>query len=188
MSSGIYKIENKLNGKVYIGSAVNFTKRFRCHISTLNSKKHKNDKLQKAWNKYGENNFNFILVLTCTVEELLMFEQIIINTFNSVTCGYNIAPVAGNSFGTKHTEETKQKMKKAWELRRLTPKKPMSEEVKLKISESKKGKKRKPFTEEAKKNMSLSRMGNKNRLGIPHTEETKQKMKLLRNIKKENTI
>ena len=109
-----------------------------------------------------------------------------IDYYDAVKNGYNIAPIAGSGLGRKHREETKEKMKKAWELRRLKPKKPISEETKRKISESKIGKKRKPFTEEARKNMSLSRMGNKNRLGIPHTEETKAKMKLIRLQKKES--
>ena len=186
MKSGIYKITNLQTNKVYIGSAVNFIKRFRCHVSTLKSKTHKNDKLQKSFDLHGEENFEFKILIECAIDDLIMYEQLIINHYDAVKNGYNICPIAGNGFGRKHKEETKEKMKKAWEIRRLKPKKPMSEDTKRKISESKIGKKRKPFTDIAKKNMSISRMGNKNRLGIPHTEETKEKMKLSRLLKKEN--
>lgn len=32
MESGIYKIENTVNGKIYVGSAVDFGKRFGQHV------------------------------------------------------------------------------------------------------------------------------------------------------------
>ena len=183
--TGIYEIKNLVTGKSYIGSAVNFVKRKRCHISTLQSGTHRNDKLQKSFNKHGIGCLEFKLILICSEKDLLMYEQLIIDYKDSVKNGYNILPTAGNRYGRKHSEETKLKMKAAWDARRLKPKKPVSEETKKKISDSKIGKKRKPFTDEAKQNMSKARIGNKNRLGIPHTEETKAKMKKTRNIKKE---
>lgn len=185
MSSGIYKITNTVNGKFYIGSAVSFIKRKRCHLSTLRSGKHRNEKLQRAFFKYGEDAFVFSLILKCNVDDLLFYEQLIIDALNPIKNGYNICPEAGNWSGRKHSEETKKKMKDAWKERRKKPRNPMSEEAREKIRLSKLGKKRKPFTDEAKKNMSMARIGNKNRLGIPHTEETKLKMKLIREQKKE---
>ena len=189
MKSGIYKIENLTNAKVYIGSTVNIENRVSSHLSTLKSKTHKNDKLQKSFNKHGIDNFEFKVLIECAPEHLLMYEQVIIDFYDAVKNGYNINPIAGICMlGKKHTEESKQKMRDAWAKRKGLPKKKFSEETKLKISESKKGKKRKPFTEEAKKNMSLSKVGNKNRLGIPHTEEAKEKMKLTRNLKKKGNL
>lgn len=185
MSSGIYKITNTINGKFYIGSAVSFIKRKRCHLSALRGGSHRNEKLQRAFYKYGEEAFDFSLILKCNVDDLLFYEQLIIDALNPVKNGYNICPEAGNWLGRKHSEETKKKMKAAWEERRKKPRPPISQEAREKIRQSKLGKKRKPFTEEAKKNMSIARMGNKNRLGIPHTEEAKLKMKLTRNKKGE---
>jgi group I intron endonuclease len=182
--SGIYKITCSANGRFYIGSAANLLFRKRSHISSLKKGGHKNSKLQRAWNKYGESCFSFKTILVCDINNLLMYEQIIIDGFDAVKNGFNICPIAGSGFGRTHSEETKAKMKEAWEKRRLAPFPPVSEEARRKISESKLGKKRKPFTEEARKNMSLSRMGNKNRLGIPHTEETKAKMKAIQQMKK----
>ena len=59
MVSGIYLIENTVNGKVYVGSAVNFNERFRVHNYYLSRGSHHSPKLQYAWNKYGEKSFTF---------------------------------------------------------------------------------------------------------------------------------
>ena len=85
--------------------------------------------------------------------------------------------IAGSCLNRKHSEESKAKMRASWAARKGIPKKNVSDETKRKISESKIGKKRKPFTDKTIKNMSLSKIGNKNRLGIPHTQEAKNKMK-----------
>ena len=50
MTCGIYKIENKENGKVYIGSSKNIEKRWEAHEVGLKNKRHHNAKLQHAWN------------------------------------------------------------------------------------------------------------------------------------------
>ena len=55
---GIYKIENKVNGKVYIGQSIDIEKRWKSHISYLNKGIHRNKHLQSAWDKYGEGNFD----------------------------------------------------------------------------------------------------------------------------------
>lgn len=52
--SGIYGIFNLVNGKVYIGSAINLKKRFSDHKGRLQKQKHRNGYLQNAWNKYRE--------------------------------------------------------------------------------------------------------------------------------------
>jgi len=56
---GIYKIENKVNKMIYIGSTTNFDNRKRKHIDDLKNGAHCNFKLQNDYDKYGENNFNF---------------------------------------------------------------------------------------------------------------------------------
>jgi group I intron endonuclease len=59
---GIYKIINKLDNKYYVGSSINIERRWKAHLSSLKKNTHKNDKLQNAWNKYGEESFLFIVV------------------------------------------------------------------------------------------------------------------------------
>lgn len=77
--SGIYKIINKVNGKYYVGSSLHIKSRWRCHKSTLRRNIHRNDYLQRAWNKDGKENFNFVLVehldKKITLKELLIIEQ-----------------------------------------------------------------------------------------------------------------
>lgn len=56
---GIYKIENKVNGKVYIGESLDIERRWGEHIESLNNQMHDNWMLQQDWNTYGEDNFSF---------------------------------------------------------------------------------------------------------------------------------
>ena len=72
---GIYRIVNKSNGKFYVGSSVDVMKRWREHRRLLNNNKHHSALLQHSWNKYGENNFEFILVEKCSRTILISLEQ-----------------------------------------------------------------------------------------------------------------
>lgn len=67
----IYKIQNSINGKFYVGSTGNLYERTRCHRNRLRRGKHHCKHLQAAWNKYGEDAFVFIVVEKVSSEELL---------------------------------------------------------------------------------------------------------------------
>ena len=73
--TGIYKIKNIVNNKVYIGSAVNLYIRWHNHKSQLNKKKHHSIKLQRAWNKHNELSFVFEIIEECEKEKLIEREQ-----------------------------------------------------------------------------------------------------------------
>jgi group I intron endonuclease len=111
--SGIYKIINKVNGKYYVGSSKNIQKRLNTHLTHLNGNYHFNDHLQYAWNKYGKENFNFIIVelfgVNISSHELLLIEQkyldIAINEQNEC---YNLRFIAGG--GGNLSEYTRKKM------------------------------------------------------------------------------
>ena len=60
--SGIYKIINKFNGRIYIGSAKRFIERWKSHTSSLRTQKHSNKFLQADFNKCGEDAFVFEVV------------------------------------------------------------------------------------------------------------------------------
>ena len=57
--SGIYKIVNTVNGKKYVGSAVDIKRRWQAHKLRLRKNNHHSPKLQNAWNKHGESSFTF---------------------------------------------------------------------------------------------------------------------------------
>jgi len=112
LNSGIYKILNLVNGKFYIGSAVNFTVRFNTHRKLLNKGAHKNKHLQAAYTKHGADNFEFHILEYCDLDKLLEREQFY---FYETDCcnneiGYNLYAVAGSPLGTKWSDERKLSM------------------------------------------------------------------------------
>lgn len=54
---GIYKIQNKHNGRIYIGSTENFKSRISRHFEDLKTGVHKNLYLSKDYNEFGEDAF-----------------------------------------------------------------------------------------------------------------------------------
>ena len=84
MITGIYKIRNKQNNKVYIGSAVDIKKRWRDHKWHLKENKHHNPHLQFSFNKYGLENFEFIIELECNFNYLLIEEKQVIKNINQM--------------------------------------------------------------------------------------------------------
>lgn len=130
---GIYKIQNTENGKRYIGSAVNFARRFRRHRAELRSGTHHSRKLQNAWNKYGAGAFVFVPMLVCDPVDLRPHEQLAIDGLKPE---YNIAKSAAMPMlGMKHTPAGRAKIAAA-----RTGQK-MSAETRAKISVSSTGKK-----------------------------------------------
>ena len=64
-ATGVYRITNRLNNKSYIGSAARrFSDRWTQHRNELKHGKHHSRHLQSAWDKYGQDNFHFAIVLT----------------------------------------------------------------------------------------------------------------------------
>jgi len=55
----IYKIVNLVNDKFYVGSTIHKKVRFRQHRKLLRGNRHHCKHLQAAWNKYGEEKFDF---------------------------------------------------------------------------------------------------------------------------------
>ena len=141
--SGIYLIFNKLTGDYYIGSASTgkFYSRFSNHLLYLKG----NKILKHAVKKYGLENFTF-LVLELFPEvvnkennkKLLDMEDFYLK---SLLPNYNILTEAGSSFGYKHTELTRIKMKSNYSAYRrkligdLNKSKNLSEDTRNKMKE-----------------------------------------------------
>ena len=107
----IYAIINVVNEKHYVGQASDKLKRFREHKKTLRGNYHCNVLLQRAFNKYEEDKFIFVVLenlLSC--DQLNAREQ---HWIDLLKPEYNLAPVAGSLLGYKHSEEARENMSKA---------------------------------------------------------------------------
>lgn len=113
----IYKITNKINGKLYIGETEekNPQKRWKGHIYSIREGRGC-PLLRSAFQKYGEENFTFEVILECRKNERFILEEQKIKEFNTlVPNGYNatLGGMGGGFRGKKHSDETKAKMAKA---------------------------------------------------------------------------
>lgn len=119
---GVYQIRNLHTGKVYIGSSDNMKGRLARHRRLLRAGNHHSYKLQRDYDYYGAEAFEFKPVVICAVKDLLFFEQRLITGFSAVKRGYNVAEVAGAPMrGRKHTEQTREQMSRASKGKPKTP-------------------------------------------------------------------
>lgn len=95
----IYKIENLINHKKYIGLTNNLKRRRNRHFTDLRCNRHDNSFLQKEANIYGLNNFSFeeIYAGDITFQEISEKEKYYINLYDSYYNGYN--QNEGGNFG-----------------------------------------------------------------------------------------
>lgn len=109
--SGIYKITNIVNSKIYIGQSVNVKIRIKRHKTDLKNNRHHNDLLQKSYNKYGHQNFDFEVIELCDLNQLDSKEVYWISYYKATDrkYGYNFES-GGNANKTMH-EETKDKIR-----------------------------------------------------------------------------
>ncbi len=148
----IYTIRCTANGKVYVGSAVDINRRWKEHRHELRNNKHYNQRLQRAWNKYGESAFVFEVVETCKPSEILLREQHWIDVLRAADkkYGFNILPKAYSHLGAKRPSGTGAKISTALKARGIRPVQPPhyrhSEETRRKISAVQKGRKHSPET------------------------------------------
>lgn len=149
----IYKIQNKVNGKVYIGQTTQKPEKRRYHHhGYLKQGRHSNPHLQCAFNKYGEKNFKFsVLNWAISREDLNNQEVYFIQKYNALNSNYGYNLQSGGNSG-KASLETRKKMSESMKGEKhplygkkgiLSPNygKKRSYEHKQKISESMKGKK-----------------------------------------------
>lgn len=110
---GIYCIENMVNHRKYIGQSIDIYNRWKDHKRKLDCNKHRNIYLQRAWNKYGKEKFNFYILKECDISALDSYERYYINIFDCMNnkYGYNIEP--GGNAHKKIAKETKDKMSKS---------------------------------------------------------------------------
>lgn len=112
IKSAIYSITNLITLKFYIGSAVNYKRRWSLHVRDLNTKTHSNSKLQRAWDKYGSENFEFkVIEYVQDKLNLLEIEQKYLDCLEAVDKGYNICRIAGSCLGVKRNAQALKNLK-----------------------------------------------------------------------------
>lgn len=179
-NGGIYKILNLVNGKIYIGSAVDFQRRFARHKRLLGAKKHPNCYLQNAWDKHWSCSFEFsILQYVENKSELIQNEQIWLDWFKCYEreISYNICRIADNRTGILHLAEAKAKMSATHKGR------VKSSEWQAKITASITGKKRDPSVGKAQSKRLKGRKDTdevrlnkaKGQTGRKHSQESRDK-------------
>lgn len=145
---GIYSITNKINNFRYIGQSNNIKRRWHRHKTELNNNSHPNKYLQRAFNKYGVDNFEFEILEECNSRDEL-------NKKETYWCNF-YKPNVYNLGNTGEVGTCSEETKKLMSLHnRLKGKKRSQEECK-KISMALKGRK---LSEEHKRRLSEDRKG-----------------------------
>jgi len=155
-NSGIYKITNIVNNKVYIGSSSRLHQRFIKHKNDLDGGRHTNKHLQSSYDKYGRDSFVFEIIEICNKDIFLEREQFYCDLYKS-NCkakGYNkrLIVESNRGFSFKMPPSAKE------ELRRQGIERGRTDEFKKFMSNLHKGKE---VSSETRKKMSESHKGNK---------------------------
>jgi group I intron endonuclease len=199
MKCGIYSIRNITNGKRYIGQSTNLEDRKRSHFTTLKRGNHFNIYLQRAFLKYGIDNFEFRILEEVPEDMLDVRERSWIYFYksNQREFGYNLesggnlnkhhatetilklSAIRGEKhwgFGKHRSEETRRKISDAHKGMIINLGHRHSEESKRKMTMAHKGRIRGPQSEEHKKKISIANLGKKM---PPFSEKQKRNMSLV---------
>ena len=109
--SGIYCWKNLITGKLYVGSAINLTKRFYCYLSYIRLQKESlryNSRIHDALLKYDYVNFKLSILKYCNNNELNKWEQYYIDLLQPE---YNILKYVGSTRSHRHSLATILKLR-----------------------------------------------------------------------------
>lgn len=172
--TGIYAIRNKITGKAYIGqTAMNFGDRRDCNFAKLRHNKHDNHNLQEDFNKYGENNYEFVVLeelFDCSsIDER---EKFWISRYKEEKLSYNISEGGKGALGVHLSDETKRKIGEKNRINMLGRK--ASPETKVKMSKTRLGKRHSEATKEKLRQLNFGKKASeetKHKLSITHAGE-----------------
>jgi group I intron endonuclease len=106
---GIYSIRNILNDKRYIGLSTDIEARFKHHINRLKTNTHRNEHLQNAFNTYGIDSFEFMILDECSPELLCDKEKYWIGYYQSYDRNFGYNKTYGGEFGRVSYEINEQR-------------------------------------------------------------------------------
>lgn len=177
--SGIYRWNNLVTGKSYVGSAINLGNRLNVYYNFFTIEKllgRGSSAIYRAVLKYGHYNFSLDILEYCESKLLIVREQYYINLLKPK---YNILQTAGSRLGHKLSEYTKMKIsiKNKGDKNFMFGKHHL-DETKKKISESLKlYYKFNKITDDIRFKMNISKKGNKHPMfNNNHSDETKKKI------------
>lgn len=158
--SGIYRWNNLITNKSYIGSSISLGNRFSNYYSLAYLKRKVGKGSSIIYNsllKHGYNKFSLDILEYCEPSVLIKREQYYLDILKPK---YNISKIAGSRLGTKQSEETKQLISNA--------------------------SKNRIYSDEFKEKMKLAaklRLGKKSFFfGRTHTTETKNRISLIKSL------
>ena len=182
--SGIYKITNLINGKIYIGRSLDLKSRKSKHKTTKT-----NTLISRAIHKYGHDNFLFEVIEYCEPQTFILIDREKyylekLNPFNDK--GYNLLKDSniGGWYGMTHSVESKELMSKSkkgivpWNKGKTGVQKHGSETRKL-MSQNNSGK-RNPFYGKTHSIESKNKISKANK-GRDHSHEYKPVLQIDKN-------
>lgn len=113
MYSGVYCVKNLQNNKLYIGQAINVPRRLYKHYRDLINNRHLNEHLQRSFNKYGKQNFEYSIVCAASVDQLDFVERATIYMFTSNDPRFGFNKTIGGEApmkNKKHSDVTRKKI------------------------------------------------------------------------------
>lgn len=102
----IYKIVNVANGMIYVGATINPSQRRRRHLKDLKNGVHHSYLMQKDFNDYGLDVFDFVVIEITTKSDMNRREQFFIDTLSPY---YNNAKIVGSTIGVRHSSDAVEK-------------------------------------------------------------------------------
>ena len=102
--SGIYKITNIVNNKMYIGLTGNFVTRYSTHKYELKYSNEHNPHLRNSYAKYGEHKYIYSPIIVCEKKDLERYEIELIKLYRTQDrrYGYNVTPGGNRICGKNH--------------------------------------------------------------------------------------
>ena len=120
MNNYIYAIKNLVNNKLYIGSTKSLKRRKYEHFYELKRNIHFSQHLQRAYNKYGKDNFSFYMLEECAPENRKIREIYFTQLYKTYDplFGYNTYEPNEDKF--QCSEATKAKLRESHKKRSIS--------------------------------------------------------------------